>query len=63
MIDKINAAVEFIKGQYDTVPAIGVVLGSGLGNFIKEISIEKEISYSDIPHFPVSTVEGQVGNV
>jgi purine-nucleoside phosphorylase len=29
-----------------------------LGSFIEEISIEKEISYEDIPHFPVSTVEG-----
>lgn len=63
MIGKINAAVEFIKGQYAAAPSIGIVLGSGLGNFIKEINIEKEIAYNDIPHFPVSTVEGHKGKL
>ena len=35
-----------------------MVLGSGLSNFTSEIEIEKEVAYEDIPHFPVSTVEG-----
>jgi purine-nucleoside phosphorylase len=42
---------------------VGVVLGSGLGNFTKEIVIDKEIEYSSIPHFPVSTVEGHHGKL
>ena len=39
------------------------MLGSGLGNLVKEMQIEKEIPYEDIPHFPVSTVEGHHGRL
>jgi purine-nucleoside phosphorylase len=39
------------------------VLGSGLGSFTGEILVEKEIPYSNIPHFPVSTVEGHSGKL
>ena len=60
---KIAAAVDFIKSVYNEQPAIGIVLGSGLGSFTKEITIEKEIPYGDIPHFPVSTVEGHSGKL
>lgn len=63
MMLKINEAVEFIKSIYAGKPAVGVVLGSGLGSFTNEIKIEKEIPYGDIPHFPVSTVEGHSGKL
>ncbi len=63
MMLKINEAVEFIKNIYSQQPAVGIVLGSGLGSFTKEIKIEKEIAYGDIPHFPVSTVEGHSGKL
>src|SRR6185312_14870109 len=56
-------AVDFIKSKYKTLPAVGIVLGSGLGSFTEQINIEFEISYSDIPHFPVSTVEGHSGKL
>ncbi|MEI8052675.1 MAG: purine-nucleoside phosphorylase [Bacteroidota bacterium] len=63
MIQKINEAVAYIKSGYHSTPEIGIVLGSGLGNFTGEIKVEKEIFYKDIPHFPVSTVEGHSGKL
>jgi purine-nucleoside phosphorylase len=63
MLSKINEAVTYITNLYATKPQVGIVLGSGLGSFTGEISVEKEIPYSDIPHFPVSTVEGHSGKL
>ena len=56
MIAKINEAVESIQRIYPIMPTVGIVLGSGLGSFTGEMTIEKEIPYSDIPHFPVTIV-------
>lgn len=63
VVQKIESAVAFINNLYKETPSVGIVLGSGLGSFTSEIAIEKEISYSDIPHFPVSTVEGHSGKL
>jgi purine-nucleoside phosphorylase len=54
---------KFLKKQYKHEPQVGIVLGSGLGSFISEIKVEKEIAYEDIPHFPVSTVAGHKGKL
>ena len=61
--EKIAETTEFLKTFNTGNAKIGVVLGSGLGNFVQEIVVEKEISYSDIPHFPVSTVQGHSGKL
>ncbi|MEP7107675.1 MAG: purine-nucleoside phosphorylase [Ferruginibacter sp.] len=63
MIDRINEAVAYIRQGYSIAPSVGIVLGSGLGHFTGEMVIEKEIAYSEIPHFPVSTVEGHSGKL
>jgi purine-nucleoside phosphorylase len=63
MKKQIIEAVGYIQNLYSTKPSVGVVLGSGLGSFTKEIIIEKEIPYSHIPHFPLSTVEGHSGKL
>lgn len=63
MLKQINEAVDFIKSKYKHQPSVGIVLGSGLGSFTGEIDIECEIPYGDIPHFPVSTVEGHSGKL
>jgi len=61
--DKLNEATAFLK-PYNTAGArTGVVLGSGLGNFVQEIEVQHEIPYDQIPHFPVSTVEGHHGKL
>ena len=63
MLKEINEAVDFIRSKYSTQPGVGIVLGSGLGSFGDEIEVECEIAYKDIPHFPVSTVEGHSGKL
>ena len=63
MLKQIYEAVGFIKSKYGDPPSVGIVLGSGLGSFTGEIEIECEIPYSEIPHFPVSTVEGHSGKL
>lgn len=60
---KFSETLSFLKVNYPYTPEIGIVLGSGLGNFSDEIEIEKEIPYDQIPHFPVSTVEGHKGKL
>lgn len=62
-MEKINEAVKYIQEMYPGKPSVGVVLGSGLGSFADEINIEKEIPYTAIPHFPVSTVKGHSGKL
>ncbi|HMF72875.1 MAG TPA: purine-nucleoside phosphorylase [Flavitalea sp.] len=63
VIEQLQETTSFIKSIYGEKPAIGVVLGSGLGNFASDIRIEKEIDYNDIPNFPVSTVKGHQGKL
>ncbi|MCK5579049.1 MAG: purine-nucleoside phosphorylase [Planctomycetes bacterium] len=53
---KINEAADFIRKKIKIKPAIGIILGTGLGGLAKEISQPVNIPYGDIPHFPVSTV-------
>ena len=45
----------------DFVPRVGLILGSGLGGYAKNMKVEMEIPYGDIPDFPVSTVQGHDG--
>jgi purine-nucleoside phosphorylase len=63
ILEEIQKAIEFIKKFYPHTPQVGIVLGSGLGNLIDEVAIEKEIDYRDIPYFPISTVEGHHGKM
>lgn len=63
MIRKIYDAIEFIQSKTDIRPEVGVVLGSGLGSFTESMQEVAEIPYSEIPGFPVSTVEGHQGKL
>lgn len=63
LLEKINAAASFIQSICADQPLIGVVLGSGLGGFTEEMDVQHSIDYSDIPYFPVSTVEGHSGKM
>jgi purine-nucleoside phosphorylase len=59
--DKINAAADGLKERLPAGYETGIILGSGLGNFGKTIERDLTIPYEEIPHFPVSTVEGHQG--
>lgn len=63
LFQKIQEALSFIRGEYTHRPSIGVILGSGLGTFIRNLELEAEIPYARIPHFPRATVEGHSGNL
>ena len=56
-------AKEFIAAKTSHNYPIGVILGTGLGGLVKYIDIDFSIEYSDIPHFPVSTVEFHSGKL
>lgn len=62
-MEKLKESADFIKTKYKETPDIGIILGSGLGNFASHLQKEMEISYGDIPHFPVSTVQGHSGKM
>lgn len=63
MLDHIKETSEFIKQVYAEPIKTGIVLGSGLGGFAKEIDIMYSWNYKDLPHFPISTVEGHSGKL
>ena len=60
---KRDEAVTFIQGETDFQPEYLLILGTGLGQLADEIETEHIISYADIPHFPVSTVESHAGKL
>jgi purine-nucleoside phosphorylase len=61
---EIQAAVEFIRQAVsDVEPAVGIVLGSGLGALVDEMEIDAAINYAEIPKFPASTVDGHLGRL
>ena len=63
MTKDIAGAVEKIKKSIHVEPAIGIILGSGLGNLVDGFEDPVSIRFGDIPNFPVSTVEGHKGEV
>ena len=63
MYEKIQETASWLKSRMTTIPKTAIVLGTGLGQLASEISDKTEFPYSDIPNFPVSTVEGHSGKL
>lgn len=61
MWDQVQETVSYIKAKTNFTPEYGVILGSGLGSFTDDIKIEFTLPYTEIPNFPVSTVQGHKG--
>jgi purine-nucleoside phosphorylase len=60
---KAQSAADYIRASADILPTIGIILGSGLGNFASRVQAAIRMPYAEIPHFPTSTVEGHSGHL
>jgi purine-nucleoside phosphorylase len=60
---KVEEAKSFILKKISSVPQIGIILGTGLGEIADTMERDAVIPYERIPHFPVSTVEGHQGRM
>lgn len=56
-------AADFLRSRTSLRPRLGIVLGSGLGTFADQVQDAVAVPYSDVPHFPQSTVEGHSGRL
>lgn len=63
MLENLTEAVRFIQQKIESNPTVGLILGSGLGGFARELENPVVIPYAEIPHFPVSRVAGHAGNL
>lgn len=57
LYDQIQETVQYIRSRTNFQPEFGIILGTGLGQLTDDIEIVFEIPYSEIPHFPISTVQ------
>ena len=63
MLERIQETAAFLKSKMHTQPKTAIILGTGLGSLVNEITDKYEIGYENIPNFPVSTVEGHSGRL
>ena len=60
---QIASAAELIRQRFHHIPRVGIILGTGLGNFSEGITVETAIPYDQIPHFPKSTALSHKGQL
>lgn len=58
---QMEETTKVIRKYTSSSPSVGIILGTGLGGLVADIDIEVSIPYTDLPHFPVSTVESHKG--
>ena len=63
LYEKVQESVKYLKSKFTREPEIGIVLGSGLGALVDKFENKEEIPYSEIPNFPVVSVEGHKGSL
>lgn len=63
MYTKIQETATWLKAKMPSSPTTAIILGTGLGKLANEITDAYRIPYTEIPNFPVSTVEGHSGNL
>ena len=63
MLETIKQTSDYLKCRIGDIPNTAIILGTGLGELANEIKDKTEIPYTEIPNFPVSTVEGHSGKL
>ena len=63
MLERIQETADFLRSKIHTQPETAIILGTGLGSLVNEITDKYEIGYETIPNFPISTVEGHSGKL
>ncbi len=61
VFEKLMKCYKCVREKTDFIPDVAIVLGSGLGDYAKQIDVVYELPYSEIEDFPVSTVPGHAG--
>ena len=61
--EQVEEAAAFLRARLTIAPAVGVVLGSGLGRFVETLDDSQAVSYADIPHWPSDPLIGHVGTL
>ncbi len=61
--NRAQEAAEFLRQHSPVRPAVGIILGSGLGHFATQLADSTAVPYTQIPHFPASTVSGHAGQL
>ena len=59
----VERAAAAVRARWSGRPRVGIVLGTGLGALGREIAVEAEVPYAEIPGFPLSTVESHAGKL
>ena len=63
LYDRVQAAAEAVRRRSATRPDVALILGTGLGGLAREIAVEAEVPYAELPDFPLSTVESHAGRL
>ncbi len=63
LYDRVHAAAQAVRGRSAVLPKVGLILGSGLGGYADGFAKSVAIPYGDIPHFPVSHIQGHKGRL
>ncbi len=63
LLERLDEAVAAVRGHTDFIPAVAIILGTGLGALAEQIQTRAEISYEDLPGFPEPTVETHSGRL
>jgi purine-nucleoside phosphorylase len=63
LFDQIAEATKAIQNRWAKKPSVGIILGTGLGGLVEDITTDVKLPYQEIPHFPASTVESHAGRL